>query len=809
MNIKTRLGAATLAGCLLAAICCDTLTLSAAQDVRFNVAIPRAAIVQRAGPQLIAQNQQDPSTEEGAALKTDPDLESVLGKADRYRQDGNYSLASQLWQIVLQKSGDTLYSQDGRTYFSMVDQVESILAGLPAEGLAIYRITADAAAKQIIARAAHAGDPQALSEVVRLYFISSVGDEAAFQLACVYLDQYDFVGALRLLRKIQQHPDPSIAAEEITARLALCQIMAGDLSGAEQSLATLGEEVNQTNSRGWQLEQLLTQVRQGNPTSLGSLGLGGFRQFRVQPLPDQPNGTDNLTSDWQTYVEPVNNSRNHAEALRTLATSSDSLVRTAADTVTSNERTIIDSWLAAGWQPSGFPVFVNDLVIWKSPYGLSAWPAKLSDSAPRWRSAWLNQFEPDDATKAMQTVQRMYDPNQRGGSSSGLNHDHLVQLYGDRIHSQLDVINGVVYTLEGRRYDPAMGGNNRAPNAQRGFQFNNTFRRARANFLVAYEAVSGRALWSLPLDKEQPTNANANTDATMESPYLVAGGFMSAPIAFGSVLIAPVNQSGAIYLYALDPNDRGRTLWKTYLCDEPETGANAWSPIQLTIEGSDLFVASGMGVVFVVDPATGMVRFAQRYDRVGKRNTALRQFNWQVNRMDFNGWSEDIIIPYGRQMICFASDSNRVFALDRNSGRLIWETDMNPLGFKVDYLLGILGDTLYAAGSQTVIAFDLAGEGRMLWGGENMFESGRSYGRGILTDHAIYLPVDDAIWKYSLDGKKGQPEKLSAAHVDLQTGAPIGNLASDGIHLWVHQGSRLIRLRSIEKANESSTKESE
>lgn len=806
MNMKTRFGIRGWIGCMLA-LSSAAQYLPAAQDVKFNAVLPRVAVARADAPAMITQGEQEPTGEEGAALKTDPDLESVLSKADRYRQDGNYSLASQLWQIVLQKSGDTLYSQDGRTYFSMVDQVESILAGLPAEGLAIYRITADAAAKQILARADQVGDPQALSEVVRLYFISSVGDDAAFQLACVYLDQYDFVGALRLLRKLQQHPDPSIAAEEITARLALCQIMAGDLGGAELSLAALGDEVQQTNSRGWQLAQLMTQVRQGKPTDLGSLGLGGFRQFRVQPLADPATGTGGLTSDWQTYVEPVNNSRNHAETLRTIATGSDASVKSVADTVTSNERTIIDSWLAAGWQPTGVPVFSGDVVVWKSPYGISAWPKTLIESTPLWRGAWLNQFEPDDATKAMQTVQRMYDPNQRGGASGGLNQDHLVQLYGDRIHGQMDVINGVVYTLEGRRYDPAMGGNNRAPNTQRGFQFNTTFRRARANFLVAYEASSGRALWSLPLDKDPQTNAN--TDAAAESPYLVAGGFMSAPIAFGSFLIAPVNQSGAIYLYALDPNDRGRTIWKTYLCDEPETGANPWSPIQLTLEGSDLFVASGMGVVFVVDPATGMVRFAQRYDRVGKRNTALRQFQWQVNRMDFNGWSEDIIIPYGRQMICFTSDSNRVFALDRNSGKLIWETDMNPLGFKVDYLLGILGDTLYAAGSQTVIAFDLAGEGRMLWGGENMFENGRSYGHGILTDHAIYMPVDDAIWKYSLNGKNGQPEKLSAAHVDLQTGAPIGNLASDGVHLWIHQGSRLIRLRSIEKASESSTKESE
>jgi hypothetical protein len=189
-----------------------------------------------------------------------------------------------------------------------------------------------------------------------------------------------------------------------------------------------------------------------------------------------------------------------------------------------------------------------------------------------------------------------------------------------------------------------------------------------------------------------------------------------------------------------------------------------------------------------------MVRFAQRYDRVGKKNRKMQQFYGQAERMDYEGWSEDIVIPYGRQMICFVSDSNRIFSLDRNTGQLVWETDMNPLGYKVDYLLGIVGDTLYAAGTETIIAFDLRGEGRMLWGGDRAFGAGRSLGRGIVTPDAIYMPVDDKIWKLSLTGENGQPQRLAVVHVDLGIETSVGNLASDGNSLWAHQGTRLIRM---------------
>ena len=55
-----------------------------------------------------------------ATLKTDPELESTLQKAERYRDDGNYSFACKLWQLVLENSGDTLYSKDNEHYFSSV-----------------------------------------------------------------------------------------------------------------------------------------------------------------------------------------------------------------------------------------------------------------------------------------------------------------------------------------------------------------------------------------------------------------------------------------------------------------------------------------------------------------------------------------------------------------------------------------------------------------------------------------------------------------------------------------------------------------
>jgi outer membrane protein assembly factor BamB len=300
-------------------------------------------------------------------------------------------------------------------------------------------------------------------------------------------------------------------------------------------------------------------------------------------------------------------------------------------------------------------------------------------------------------------------------------------------------------------------------------------------------------LWKLPREESAKEVAAFNDEAG-ESEWLESGGFMAAPVGFGDFVIVPVNNGGAISIHALDPQSGGKTVWQSFLCDEPETGSVPWAAIELSLEGSDLFVNCGMGVVFVLDPATGTVRFAKRYKRVGQADNFGRRSGWTVNRLNFDGWSSDIVIPYGKQMVCFSSDTDSIEALDRNTGELIWRTEMSPVGFKVDYIIGVYEDVLYAGGFETVVAYDLKGQGRMIWGTEQMFDGRQSLGRGIVTPKGIYLPVEDRIYQLSLKGRKGRAEVLKQVHVDLGTNAPVGNLYSDGERFWVHGANRLYML---------------
>lgn len=733
----------------------------------------------------------------GATLKTDPDLESILKKAERYQQDGNYSVACQLWQAVLERSGDTLYSLDNRTYYSMIEQVEKTLAGLPPEGLQVYRITADAAARQILAQAPRPDDPQALNEVVRKYFVSSVGDDAAFALACQALDRFDFVGALRLLKKIQkQHPDSSIPGLEVASRLGLCQILMGDLAGAKDTLTGTNYDEANTDQRIQAVRELLAKAKSGGSAGFEGVQAANFRNYRLGlSLPAGYLAAD-LMAIWQSYLEPndLYNAGDRTDRVLRQVSSA-----TMEDTVNSQERSQVEKWQELGWRPTGELLLAGNKVIFRSPIDVSAWNTELTEQSA-WRSLWMSSYEADDATRMSQMIRMNYG-GRAGGKSRKPETVGQTLSFGDRIHSQMSVNGELLCTIEGQHPDTVshrLGKN-------QGIPWNSTFRRTRNNFLCAYEVSTGRLLWTLPQANSPGTPQPAPVEqGGKEAEFLQSGGFMGPPVQFGNALLVPVNQGGAINIYALDLKRQGRTLWKTFLCDEPDTGAEPWAPIQLSLDGSDLFAPTGMGVVFVLDPATGAIRFAQRYERAGAKNDTFRNIGYQINRMDFDGWSEDLIIPYGRQMICFASDANRIFAIDRNSGQLIWETDMNPLGQKLDYVLGIANDKLYAAGRQTIIAFDLRGEGRMLWGGDDLFGGAISGGKGVLTPDGLYVPVNDTVWKFGLDGKGGRADKQAAVHVTLPVGAPVGNLLSDGQRLWAHQGTRIVALGPEVAAQEPS-----
>jgi len=75
------------------------------------------------------------------------------------------------------------------------------------------------------------------------YFLSSLGDDAAYELACLKLDRYEFLPAIRLIDKIlDDYPDTDINLSQLLIRAAVLSARVGDLERAKNLLIKLKSE---------------------------------------------------------------------------------------------------------------------------------------------------------------------------------------------------------------------------------------------------------------------------------------------------------------------------------------------------------------------------------------------------------------------------------------------------------------------------------------------------------------------------------------------------------------------------------------
>jgi tetratricopeptide (TPR) repeat protein len=766
----------------------------------------------------------DPATVDFTTIRTDPELEAILEKAERFKKDNNFRVATQLLQLVLERSGDALYSDDGQIYYSLVRQVEQRLGELPPEGLVAYRVNADAEAKGLMAVGKRGDEIVALNQIVSKYFISSVGDEAAVRLGSLYLERYDFVGARRMFEKALRHPDSDLNVEDVRAKIAVCDLFLGDLDSAETNVGkSLAENPEQRSAR--LVADKIISVRNGEVqlakrksfnVAEVQMPLGSASRHNVSQKIDSRMHCDQLVAAFQYYFEPKTRYRRASDTRGLVLGGEAAFGKPVDGTRNGIESRLLSGWFDNRWRPSGMLLFAEGQAIFETAQDLVSLKTaslpidtaelvseKLNDDSICWRSVWTNRFAVDHATMTRQTIEKQFggrgiSSNVRRKKKGPVQPSSVpeVQLFGDQIASQMSICNGVLYSIEGDADDGIVS---RRIRVQRNTNWGQGYTRSRSNRLVAYDiANNGTVLWQLPAQfpaKRRKPVPDEEVDEE-ESEFLTEGGLMGAPVGFGEFIVAPVNRGGAIWIYALDPNNRGKTVWKSYLCDEPATGAKPWSPINLSIDGSDIFVSCGLGVTFVLDASTGQVRIARRYERSGREDRFFRENGWGglYKKIFDQGWSSDTIIPYGRQLVCFCSDAKRIESIDRETGQLLWEQSFDPISRRLDYLLGVYDGVLYAGGTETVAAISLD-SGRLLWGGDPVFGGDFSFGKGMLTPDGIYVPVGQRILRFALKPEVAATmvKPVDDIKVDLG-GAPVGNLFSDGERIWVHGGNRVYAL---------------
>ncbi len=738
-------------------------------------ASPTAAqvLLRKVAPSTVTVDSEDDANfAGGASLKTDPELEQFLKKADQFAQDGRYDLACVLWQRVLDESSGTVMTRDDwtqktsrrmyRRYRSVAGEIEQTIAQLPPAGLRTYRLTADGEAKALLAQATGDGEEEALAQVTSRYFLSSHGDDAAYRLACLRMDRYDFVGASRLLSKIMNdYPDSNIAKSEMLLRMVVASARVGDQQSATTALQGLKEDRVGASTHLVKLVEAdmaregIDAVHLAHASEYWPIAYGNSaRTGHMKALPGKVTATT-MSELWTQQFDftPFSPSTNDYpyQVYKELEQLSKRPISPQQQAGPQSREALLGRWKQRGWSPAGDALLADGHVYYKASDRVVCRDVQTGDLIWAGRS---NKFQLDQLSAIY--LQR----GQQLGYPASANE---AMLFGDRIHQGMAISDGWLFNIEGPLIDD-FGSIPPQPGVQQGrrFGYGGSIARARRNWMAAYDATNGKLKW-------HRSAGGAEEGGKFDV------GFMSAPVPFARFLLVPVIDGGSLWVYALEKTT-GETVWKSFLCDDPASGASPWSPVALAVDGGDAYISTGAGVIFAIDALNGSTRWAVRYQRTGVQGGNVNHRNVYQMIGQIKGWREDMIIPHGKHLLVMASDSDELFAIDRRTGAFLWESPRTPYNDVPagEYCLGVVGDGLYIGGKNIVRRYDIP-SGRLRW--EAKLDE--SLGRGALTNDAVYVPENETVVRLDLKGGK----RLSQVGVFSASQEPVGNLYTDGKRL--------------------------
>ena len=248
-----------------------------------------------------------------------------------------------------------------------------------------------------------------------------------------------------------------------------------------------------------------------------------------------------------------------------------------------------------------------------------------------------------------------------------------------------------------------------------------------------------REVWRVP-----PPAADGKPPAAWEGAPLVAGGRMWAALARA--------EGGRVVhsVAAFDPADadRGpdRPAWVAEVCDSPSPpGAEARTRQELlTLAGRNVVLNSNAGAVVAVDAVTGRRAWGFQYPRAARRADANR------------GPDPAPAVAAGGRVFVAPADADRVYALDAETGKLLWESGPTE-GAQI---LGVVRTRVVVTTTGPVRGVRALGVATGSHRGPDGWVQADGggllgYGRGLVTGAAVVWPTRAGL--YFLDPDTGRP----------------------------------------------------
>ncbi len=177
----------------------------------------------------------------------------------------------------------------------------------------------------------------------------------------------------------------------------------------------------------------------------------------------------------------------------------------------------------------------------------------------------------------------------------------------------------------------------------------------------------------------------------------------------------------------------GTELWRTGIgaADTPAAGRDEITHNLLTLVGDRIYFNTNLGLVAALDATDGKICWLHRYDRVSGAPMSSRPGPLHFHR------DPSPCLHHNGLLIVAPSDTPSVFAIDADTGLLVWASDelANAL-----HLLGVVRQNLVVSGHRLWTVDVRSGDVRFAWP-ESEHAGIRGMGRGVLAGDEIFWPT--------------------------------------------------------------------
>lgn len=659
---------------------------------------------------------------ESVSLDVNNTVLKKMGSVRDYLSEQQWEDAVKILIQISDEYGDSLYPEAPGRYLRVSEYCQNLLAGFPSEAIAVYREKVDPRAKRWYEEAVIDSSVQPLINITEQALMSSYGDDALNLLGTLAWEQGQLAKARSFWRRLIpraasdspvydtglfHYPDTDLPVPEILARLILVSFFEGNFSQAD-----------------FEYDQFRKKFPAANGTLAGKEG--NLSALLAEILADRSQVVLSLNQgEIQTFAGHQTRNFKAARQLEIGAIAWTFPV----PLVWSQEFTAKPAF---GFRvpPGLFPVVHQEHVFFNDAeriYGLN-WKTGL----PAWSQD--PQSSPVLYPSASHRVSRLPFRSVVGVPR------YTSTIAGGRLYARM----GSPVTSVAK--DERLG------------LFSDLV-------CLDLDQGQGKLLWKISSAQLREQN--------------FVWSFEGAPVVSGNRLYVvlhrgfPEVQTNVACFSA----DTGEMIWNQKIClalRSIEEGVNYISHLLLTLGEDQLYLSTDMGAIASLDTVDGRLNWLVTYPSQDK-----------TGRDELSNHMKTGLVPclYDRGILFAApQDSSQLMAFDAESGLMLWQRQWPE---QIRNLLGVTQSTLVVSGNR-LFGLDRA-TGRITWKTGYHDPEGFGYGRGLLAGKYVYWPLREEILVVHAE----QGYLKQKIHLQRQYGASGGNLVVAGNQLLVAQPRRL------------------